>query len=84
MGTFFHEACGHQPETTNMQSEDSCFRDKLGCKVASEKVTLIDDGAIPGMYGSSKYDDEGMTRQFGVPRTGFGCRENYTYTHAPS
>lgn len=66
VGTFFHEACGHQLETTNMQSETAYFRDKLGKRVASEKVTLIDDGTLPGQYGSSKYDDEGMPRQKNV------------------
>lgn len=63
VGTFFHEACGHQLETSNMQDESAYFRDKIGKKVASEKVTLIDDGTLPGQYGSSKYDDEGMPRQ---------------------
>ncbi len=63
VGTFFHEACGHQLETTNMQAESAYFRDKLGKKVASDCVTLIDDGTIPGLYGSSRYDDEGQARQ---------------------
>lgn len=66
VGTFFHEACGHQLETTNMQAESAYFRDKIGKQVASEKVTLIDDGTLPGQYGSSKYDDEGMPRQKNV------------------
>lgn len=63
VGTFFHEACGHQLETTHLQAETAYFRDKLGKKVASDCVTVVDDGTIPGMYGSSKYDDEGMPRQ---------------------
>ena len=66
VGTFFHEACGHQLETTNMQSPAAYFRDKIGKKVAADCVTLIDDGTMPGMYGSSKYDDEGMPRQKNV------------------
>lgn len=61
-GTFFHEACGHQLETRTLQ-EGGLFWDRRGEKVASEKVTLIDDGTIPGMYGSSRFDDEGMPRQ---------------------
>jgi PmbA protein len=32
----------------------------LGEKVASEKVTVIDDGAIPGLFGTSPFDDEGV------------------------
>lgn len=66
VGTFFHEACGHQLETNHMQNDRAFFRDKIGKRVASEKVTLIDDGTLPGQYGSSKYDDEGMPRQKNV------------------
>lgn len=33
---------------------------RLGEKVASEQVTLIDDGTIPGLFGSSPFDDEGV------------------------
>lgn len=64
-GTFFHEACGHQLEASGM-TPNSIFRHKLGQKIASDKVTLIDDGTLPFQYGSSKYDDEGMPRQRNV------------------
>lgn len=64
-GTFFHEACGHQLEASGM-TENSIFRHKLGQKIASDKVTLVDDGTLPFQYGSSKYDDEGMPRQRNV------------------
>ena len=64
-GTFFHEACGHQLETSHLLM-DGVFWDRRGERVASEKVTLIDDGTIPGMYGSSRFDDEGMPRQRNV------------------
>jgi TldD protein len=64
-GTFFHEACGHQLETTSLMS-DGLFWDKRGQKIASDKVTLIDDGTMRGMYGSSMFDDEGMPRQKNV------------------
>jgi len=33
---------------------------KLGEKVASETVTVIDDGTIPGLFGTSPFDDEGV------------------------
>ncbi len=61
-GTFFHEACGHQFESQRILS-GSAFAGKIGQKVASDKVTLIDDGTLPSAYGSSKFDDEGMPRQ---------------------
>ncbi len=61
-GTFFHEACGHQLEASGLR-EDSLFRHKIGEKIASDQVTLIDDGTLPGQYGSSRFDDEGMPRQ---------------------
>lgn len=64
-GTFFHEACGHQLEASGL-TDHSVFRHKLGQKIASDKVTLIDDGSIPGLYGSSMFDDEGMPRQKNV------------------
>jgi len=33
---------------------------KLGERVASEQVTIIDDGTIPGLFGTSPFDDEGV------------------------
>lgn len=64
-GTFFHEACGHQLETTELL-RGGMFWDRRGEKIATEKVTLIDDGTMSGMYGSSRFDDEGMPRQKNV------------------
>jgi PmbA protein len=34
---------------------------KLGEKVASEALTVIDDATMPGLFGSSPFDDEGVT-----------------------
>ncbi|HWE05290.1 MAG TPA: metallopeptidase TldD-related protein, partial [Rhizomicrobium sp.] len=33
---------------------------KLGEKVASESVTIVDDATIPGLFGTSPFDDEGV------------------------
>ncbi len=33
---------------------------KLGQKVASESLTVIDDGTLPGLFGTSPFDDEGV------------------------
>lgn len=61
-GTFFHEACGHQLETTALL-KGGMFWDRRGEQIASAKVTLVDDGTMPGLYGSSCIDDEGHPRQ---------------------
>ncbi len=65
-GTFWHECCGHQLEAPAIASGNSDFVGKIGECVASEKVTLIDDGTISGAYGSSLYDDEGSARRSNV------------------
>jgi len=36
---------------------------KLGEKIAGENVTVIDDGAMPGGFGTSPFDDEGVPTQ---------------------
>jgi len=33
---------------------------KLGERVAAEVLTVIDDGTIPGLFGTSPFDDEGV------------------------
>jgi PmbA protein len=39
---------------------ESFLAGKLGEKVAAESVTIVDDGTIPGLFGSSPFDDEGV------------------------
>lgn len=58
-GVLFHEACGHGLEATSVAKKASVFTDKIGEKVASDIVTAIDDGTIPGAWGSINVDDEG-------------------------
>jgi len=36
---------------------------KLGEKIAGENVTVIDDGTMPGGFGTSPFDDEGVPTQ---------------------
>lgn len=62
-GTLWHEACGHNLETTNISLGSGDFGNKMGQKVADERVTLVDDGTIPGLYGSEAIDDEGCPTQ---------------------
>ncbi len=54
-----HEACGHGLEATSVATNRSVFSNKLGQKVANDKVTLVDDGTIQKEWGSSIIDDEG-------------------------
>ncbi|NLJ58311.1 MAG: TldD/PmbA family protein [Tissierellia bacterium] len=58
-GTFWHETCGHQLESYAIARNSSDFEGLIGQKVASDKVTLVDDGTIAGLYGSAAIDDEG-------------------------
>lgn len=55
---------------------------KLGERIASPALTVIDDGTIPGLFGSSPFDDEGVpTRRTVVIEN--GVLKNYllnTYT----
>jgi PmbA protein len=39
---------------------ESFLAGKLGQKVAAESVTIVDDGTIPALFGSSPFDDEGV------------------------
>jgi len=40
--------------------QESFLAGKLGEKVASEDVTVIDDATLPGLFGTSPFDDEGV------------------------
>ena len=59
-GVIFHEACGHSLEATSVAYGLSEFSGKLGQQIAAPCVTAIDDGTIPGEWGSLHIDDEGM------------------------
>ncbi len=55
---------------------------KLGEKIADERFTLIDDGTLPGLFGSSPFDDEGVPSRR-TPVIERGVLKNYllnTYT----
>lgn len=58
-GVIFHEACGHSLEASSVAYGQSEFAGKLGSRVACPKVTAVDDGTIPGAWGSVNIDDEG-------------------------
>jgi TldD protein len=62
-GILLHEAVGHGLEGDFNRKKTSAFADKLGSKVASEGVTVIDDGTLPDRRGSLNVDDEGTPTQ---------------------
>ena len=58
-GVIFHEACGHSLEAQAVAFGNSEFAGKLGQRIASPIVTAVDDGTLPGEWGSLNIDDEG-------------------------
>ena len=62
-GVLLHEAVGHGLEGDFNRKKTSAFADRLGERVASPGVTVVDDGTLPGRRGSINVDDEGMPSQ---------------------
>ena len=60
VGLFTHEAIGHNAEADGVMAGVSILEGRVGQKVASELVTIVDDATIEGMWGSYKYDSEGV------------------------
>jgi TldD protein len=58
-GILLHEAIGHGLEGDFNRKKTSAFAGLLGQRVASQGVTVIDDGTIEGRRGSLTVDDEG-------------------------
>ena len=54
-----HEAIGHGLEGDFNRKKTSAFHNLMGQKVASEGVTIVDDGTIDNKRGSLTIDDEG-------------------------
>jgi TldD protein len=65
-GILLHEAIGHGLEGDFNRKKTSAFSDKLGKRVASEGITVVDDGTLPGRRGSLNVDDEGTPTQRNV------------------
>jgi TldD protein len=62
-GVLLHEAVGHGLEADFNRKKTSAFAGLIGHKVASEKVTVVDNGRMPGRRGSLNVDDEGNATQ---------------------
>jgi PmbA protein len=77
LGSIFEAVHGE-----SIYRQASFLAGKLGEKVASENLTVIDDGTLPGLFGTSPFDDEGVpTRRTVVIER--GVLKNYllnTYT----
>jgi len=58
-GILLHEAVGHGLEGDFNRKGSSAFAGRIGQRVASKGVTVIDDGTIPDRRGSLNVDDEG-------------------------
>ncbi|MBI4949961.1 MAG: TldD/PmbA family protein [Deltaproteobacteria bacterium] len=59
-GTMIHEAVGHGLEADLAQQNLSVYSGKIGEKVASPIITVLDDATIPYKRGSFFFDDEGV------------------------
>src|SRR5205814_6755732 len=79
-GILLHEAVGHGLEADFIRKGTSLFAGKLGEKVASDLVTVIDDGTVAGGRGSLNVDDEGHPgeRKVLIEK---GVLKGYLYDH---
>lgn len=59
----FHEACGHALEATTVAKGISVLSNKIGDRIGTDKLTIIDDGTLPGVWGTVNVDDEGTRTQ---------------------
>ena len=62
-GILLHEAIGHGLEGDFNRKKTSAFAGLLGERIATEGVTVIDDGTIADRRGSLSIDDEGTASQ---------------------
>ncbi len=65
-GVLLHEAVGHGLEADFNRKKTSAFAGMIGQQVASAKVTVVDNGTMPGRRGSLNVDDEGTATQENV------------------
>jgi TldD protein len=62
-GVLIHEACGHGLEADTLVKHASVYADRRGERFGSDSVTIVDDGADVGAWGSVGVDDEGTPAQ---------------------
>lgn len=62
-GILLHEAIGHGLEGDFNRKGTSAFSNRIGERIATEEVTVVDDGTIANRRGSLTVDDEGEPTQ---------------------
>jgi TldD protein len=62
-GVLLHEAVGHGLEGDFNRKGTSVYAGRVGERVASKGVTIVDDGTLDGRRGSLNVDDEGTPTQ---------------------
>ena len=62
-GILLHEAIGHGLEGDFNRKGTSAFSNRIGQKVASDTITVVDDGTLDARRGSLNVDDEGTPTQ---------------------
>ncbi len=58
-GLLAHEVMGHASEADEIIKKRSFLTTAVGKKVASDLITMVDDGTAEGAYGAIPFDDEG-------------------------
>jgi len=62
-GTMIHEAVGHGLEADLAQQRLSVYSGRVGDRIASPAVSVVDDSTLAGKRGSFRFDDEGTPSQ---------------------
>lgn len=60
-GVFAHEAIGHACEADLVLAGESLLAGRIGEKLGSDAISIVDDGSLRGAFGSLPVDDEGVT-----------------------
>lgn len=58
-GVLVHEAVGHSLEGDVVARGSSFLSGRVGERIASESLTVVDDPLMPGLAGTHAHDDEG-------------------------